>query len=75
MWYDVLTRTFHCDRASIMELILLAQLSPEGYDAANGIISKIFKAVSDSKTLDNPSGFLHLSVCHIQISHISDTVA
>jgi hypothetical protein len=42
-----------------MELILLAQLSPEGYAAANGIISKIFKAVSDKKTLDNPSGFLH----------------
>ena len=49
--------TFSCDQASLMDLLLLAQLYPEGYAAENGTVSKFIKAIADNKKISNPSGF------------------
>ena len=62
MWYDELIDTFQCDEVAICELLLLAQLSDDGYIEANSIISKLFKSKSDNEHIDNPSAFIHRCV-------------
>ena len=59
MWHDELRYKFGCDLDSIGELILLAQLSEDGYYEANTIMSKMLKKKSDKADLRNCSGFLH----------------
>ena len=62
MWYGELTNTLRCDEVAICELLLLAQLSDDGYVAANCIINKLFKSKSDNEPIGNPSAFVHSSV-------------
>ena len=47
------------ERATVMDLVMLAQLSVVGYEEANSIISKLIKKMSDGERLNNPSAFVH----------------
>ena len=66
MWYDELTKTFQCDEVAICELLLLAQLSDDGYVAANSIINKLFKSESDNRPITNPSVFVYTRVIAVR---------
>ena len=61
VWYDELAYRFGCARESICGLMLLAQLSPQGYVEANSIMWKMFKKVCDKEHIGRPSVFLHNS--------------
>ena len=57
-WRETLENKFGCDEASIMGLVLLSQVSPQGYEEANSIIGKLIKAVSDDRAIRKPSAFV-----------------
>ncbi|HIE68684.1 MAG TPA: hypothetical protein EYP98_00190 [Planctomycetes bacterium] len=60
-WYDVLD-SFGVDDTSQKELALLSQLSWEGAEESNQIISKLLKKHADGEEVRNPSAFVHRAV-------------
>jgi hypothetical protein len=52
------------DDKARQSLFALAQLSPEGYQSANSLVSKLIKKVSDGDILGNASAFVHAGCKH-----------
>lgn len=50
------------DERAAQDIFLLAQMSDEGWMAANSIIAKLVKKRSDGETFKNVSGFIHTCV-------------
>ena len=65
VWSDDLRR-WRVDDKATKSLFLLAQLSNDGYDGANMIISKLLKKETDGEEIRNSSAFVHASVLRVR---------
>ena len=55
-------RDFNLDRDALKSLVLLAQLSDEGFRASNSIMAKLYQKKMNWDPLENPSAFVFSSV-------------